>query len=297
MTESKFGQEPQSKFGIVVMLDALGARAFTKEGAEDFIRRRNALLENTNIVLQLGSIGGSEGPHSEDPVLTTFGDNIVITWAVQQEVANCALSAVALALAPLIAEGIRYGLLFRGAVAVGDFVHDFVRDKATILGPAIGDAASWHEQALWVGVVATPACGLRWSWNVDAGCGWDTPNRFVQYDKVPLKGNRTMPMWVVAWPGAFLTRCSLESYHGPRKIKCGERTWSLPSDFLNVERGFLHQYLSRLAVPFGTEDKYANTIKFFDWYVREKGGWIQENIEHCQRLWFSSETQGPDKSL
>ncbi len=288
MSEVQSDQELQSKYGIVVMLDALGARALTMDGAKEFIKKRDQIIQTAQILSRLsGPIYSAKGAQSQPAALTTFGDNVVITWEIAEDVVSMALFVLAHRLAFLIAEGIRCGLLFRGAVAVGEYVREYGHDKATILGPAIGDVASWHEQALWVGIVATPACGLRLSRDASDSMSLNGPPgvslhlskdgvkaiSFCKYDKVPLKGNRTMGMWAVSWPAVFLTETILQR-NGKLNV--------------NIQGGqkLLYRYLANLSVPFGTEDKYTNTVEFFDWHSEKMGKLVMENIELCKHVWF-----------
>ncbi len=101
----------------------------------------------------------------------------------------------------LIASGLRIGLKLRGALALGDFV----KGKSIVVGPAIDDAATWYEEAQWVGCMLTPNTndfldryyrGLR-AWSVE-----HHHKRFVAWTKwkVPLKDENHLDTYAVNWP-------------------------------------------------------------------------------------------------
>ena len=144
--------------------------------------------------------------------------------------------------------GLREGFLFRGALSIGDFV----QSEATVIGPAITDAACWYEMADWFGIIATPSCGHRLSYFAEIlkKENKDLHAWYVEYE-VPLKKGKKHSLWVVSWPAQYPPILGNVMDVGPKKL------------FLAHLRDF--------PVPGGTEAKYSNTITFFDWYCREIG--------------------------
>jgi hypothetical protein len=73
---------------------------------------------------------------------------------------------------------------------------------------------------------------------------------------VPLKNGSSPNMWVVSWP----VRCKTGVVDVP--LGSGKRARL-------SERAQFLMPLSQLNVPAGTENKFANTVAFFDWFVKE----------------------------
>ncbi len=91
--------------------------------------------------------------------------------------------------AALICESIRLGLPLRGATAFGEF---FVADPSFLVGPAVDEAASWHESVDWIGIVQAPSALL-----VHDGKGsW-------RKARAPVKGGGSWDIPCVDWPSAW----------------------------------------------------------------------------------------------
>jgi len=180
----------------------------------------------------------------------TFGDTILITLEQgNNEFAAEDLLPYAYGIAwPSIFLGIESDLLLRGAISVGDFV----RDETTVLGPALADAASWYEQADWIGIVATPRCHLQ-VYNVRSKDDLTDLDRFLLRQSedtgnnpVPLHDRTDPNLQSIKWPNFY--------EYAKRHIKKHRG-----SDY----RQLLDIQLSRSTIPIGTEGKYYNTRKYF----------------------------------
>ncbi|MBN1594220.1 MAG: hypothetical protein JW941_13335 [Candidatus Coatesbacteria bacterium] len=247
-------QNYQAKTGIVVMLDALGVRNMTVDQCRHFIERRDVLLRNRPVkVKELRSelnqlkIYKDVPENVPEPEVVTFADNIVFTWQIQQrpEIALRYLSFQWLSF--LIACGIKENLPFRGAIAIGEYI----QQDHTVLGPAVTDAAAWHERGDWIGIIATPKAGeklaaLEKEMQECTQFMDEAPAWIVRYN-VPIKSpcHIRNEMWTVPWPFHF----GLAEEHS-----------GIPSDKL------FKRLIDRIDRPPKAESKYKNTYEYFSWY-------------------------------
>jgi hypothetical protein len=87
----------------------------------------------------------------------------------------------------LIPESIRLNIPLRGATAFGKYL----KEGNIMIGPAIDEAASWHELTNWIGVNLTPSSkyALKDSY----------PDEWVQYSKIPYKKKVNSLDYCVKW--------------------------------------------------------------------------------------------------
>ena len=241
---------------MIVLLDALGIRTSTIEECERFSTVRDAMVNEAERTV-------NENIEKAKPIIPnlcsanfiTFGDTLVIEWEILE---GDDLAAYILSLGSWVSSfviaGLKNKILWRGAMSCGEYIWS----NSSILGPAVADAASWYEMADWFGVVATPACGHTISLISETfRCRFKDSNSpisglsFVEY-KVPMKDGREIDLWSVGWPGALL----LTQAEGRKK---------------------LFELLKAFHVPPGTESKYHNSIKYFDWYDIN----IKQHIDKC----------------
>lgn len=177
------------------------------------------------------------------PTVRTFGDTILFTWNVGKDRVMKSLWPVADWLQRILYLGLYRGLALRGAVSVGEYLEA----EDTVIGPAVADAAAWYEQADWFGAMLTPALKYHLITAIDSPglSDMQCERWFVEYD-VPLKGGGKLKQWVVAWP--YLVYASKKP-PTPRAT-LATILWSFPK-------------------PKGTESKYENSFRFFEWYGHE----------------------------
>jgi hypothetical protein len=252
-----------TKHGIVVVLDVLGARAFSSEEAEKFVDKRDELLQKTDQYRDdMKHIASGAVPNCIKPEITTFGDTIVLSWEVPDTKSAMLLWAVSYWLRAMIfgGLGLKNPIALRGAISIGDYI----KEKSTLIGPAVADAASWYEQSQWLGVMTTPSCSLKWEAFVEATTNQDPssvakiPLSYVKY-QIPLKDGKCLKSHAVSWPALF--------FRAP-----DDRPGAQP-------RAFFLTLLSRFPIPFGTEIKYTNTIKFFDRFVKKYGNLAEKYMK------------------
>jgi hypothetical protein len=242
--------DPQ--FGIVAVLDALGVSSYSIDEARKFISQKDQLLEElkklepefTAIAKQFLLIPGED---VSPPNITVFGDTLVLDWNTQTVDKSVKLfPIVALYLQHIVVKGMLNGILFRGAISIGEYLSD---GKSTILGPAMSDAYSWSEETDWFGVIFTPHFRMVLGYMLEnTALTVKTENWCVLYSEVPFH-NAKKEFFVISWPALVLavpTGDSITSYAGLCKI------------------------LSNKPIPKGTESKYENTLVFFKWYEKNK---------------------------
>lgn len=231
--------------GIVVLLDALGARNYSEEETASFLIKRNLLLKALeptgdalyNYMQGVYSRFFQEPLHKPDTI--TFGDTILFSWRFPI-VSDGLLLLSSFWAIEAISKAMELQLPLRGAVACGKFL----LMGTTVLGPAVAEAASWYEKAAWIGAVATPSVSIRLEILKDKmPLLW---SGYIPYN-VPGSKGEVFPAWAVAWPWAFIH----EEWEGKANIAARE-------DFLNT--------LKMFDIPHEAANKYFNTLHFFDHY-------------------------------
>jgi hypothetical protein len=131
-----------------------------------------------------------------------------------------------------------------------------------LLGPVVADANNWCNTADWIGIMFTPNASLWLSSQIENEGNHEKAailkviNTFICQYPVPLKNNNNTQynvekLFVIGWPAFFHYM----------KIKKGA---SISSCF--TPQHFFNKLLSDIPMPKGTESKYENTKKFFEWY-------------------------------
>ena len=265
----------QQKFGIVVMLDALGVSNFSIDESKKFIEDFDEIsseihnlhtffikavhsedLQKNETQKELFRIVS----HSlENVIISQFGDTLIMAWPLEKEEGEHNLSTVlgiSMILNLLIYRSLFRKIPFRGCISIGDYVS--AKHNKTILGPAIFDANSWYNSADWVGIIFSPKAQLWLSKHLEmnykkgndpASSMWKA--NICEYD-VPLtehamSRNSNERLYVLGWPSAYY-------FH------------STP-DFPPTQVFF--KQLFDMSMPKGTESKFKNTVDFFKKYESE----------------------------
>lgn len=237
--------DPKINYGFVAILDVLGASSYSIEESVMFLEKRNALFEKLKNV-QNKLMNPLQGV--PQPEVAVFGDTFVFTWAVGKEQSLKLLPGVALWLQAAIKHSLGDKLFLRGAFSIGSYIFK----DATVLGPAVSDAASWYQEADWFGVILTPSCQFYLVTFLEHASQepqlkeFTFDNLFVRYP-VPLKNGANRDMWTIAWPHDF---------------------WKKGDSVLNAKAMFA-SLLIDIPIPKGTENKYQNSSEFFEWYGKE----------------------------
>ena len=265
-------ETPPSTSGVFVMLDALGTRSLSASETQQFIEKRTNLLKDTNTELEAVSKLGEAicqelGVQAQyrPPRVVTFADNVLLFWEINDSQAASDDAYVASLgylvcicdyLGTMIKVALRKGHLWRGAVSFGEYV----QENGTVLGPAVNDAANWCEKADWIGIIATPSCGMRLlaleEFYKESVEGKNSPwpsklGRVYTKYEVPMKGGVIEALWVICWPYKYFAQTT-------------GADWKLEGKL-----AFLRD-IGRFMIPLGTENKYKNTIEFFEWFTENR---------------------------
>lgn len=232
--------------GMVAILDALGAANYFEGQIAQFINARAELLKSLQRKAEGAIIEGHKGELEGARLSTfTFGDTILVAYATEGYLSASLITRFFALIRQFLVESLVKRILFRGAIGVGDFLVD--NDSNTVLGGAVADAAGWYEKADWLGVLATPRASLM----IDKLLGRGLERKqlaLVEYD-VPIKGGTTQRLKCVNWPKVFLV------------------PHLLPAVDVSDPRAAFLDCLAQQSVPVGTESKYFNSLKFFDYSV------------------------------
>lgn len=227
--------------GMIAIVDALGARNYNEERIEKFVESRRRVLE----LLSNDKTAMQDRIDPEDVEVFTLNDAVIIAYnAGEQQPTPRQVRTFIIILLKFFVRSLSEGILFRGAIAIGDFYMN--RRENVVMGPAVSDADDWYEKAEWIGVHTTPDTTL-------AIRQWDDheikPVVMRDYG-VPLKDGTVQQAMVANWPRSFL-----KEHRTPKEAT---------------------KYLLRLFcehhIPLGTERKYFNTLEFFRSIVEDGDG-------------------------
>jgi len=235
----------KEEHGLVAILDALGAANFGAPEVEQFLNARHEVLQLLHEKAE-DLLDGPSGPQIAAAKISTFtfNDTIIITFrSGGQPPTLQQICSFLLVIRKFVVDSLAHGILFRGSVGAGRF---HINDKTnTVMGEAVSDAAAWYEEAQWIGVHCTPRCSLFIDSLLERTTKKTKTQIMVDYD-VPLKGGKSCRLKAVNWPRIFLLP----------KIN----PWGTKEE----PRAKLLELLSTHTIPMGVENKYQNTVHFFD---------------------------------
>lgn len=238
--------EIRKKHGIVVLMDALGAKDFSDEKIQAFLAARKDLNEALHKQLEL--IKGSNDKYKETikikPTTYTFGDTLIIVAESNLDGLDAHFSITCLfaLIQNYMFLSLKKGILLRGAFSFGEYFDD--EDSNSVMGKAVADAASWYEKADWFGLASTPRASnlLNYLYSSRPDLGED--GLLIKYN-VPMKDGRKHHLHCLAWPARFFF------------------------DYQKISKTQYLEIISKLDIPFGTEAKYLNAQDFFNFVVED----------------------------
>jgi hypothetical protein len=224
---------------MIAILDALGAASYGDHDIQTFLTARQAVLNLLGEKIE--GMPGRIDP--ADVVVFTFNDTILIAYktnAHQPDIRQ--METFFMILRKFFVDSLSKGILFRGSVAIGTF---FVDDESnTVMGQAVTDAAAWYDKADWIGIQATPKATMMIQQRLEKHA-MNGAHLMLDYN-VPLRDGKTVHVKAVNWARLFFV---------PHISPCGRG---------EGRKEKLLQFLSKHPVPLGTENKFLNTIAFFD---------------------------------
>lgn len=235
---------------MVAILDALGASSFREEEIERFIDSQEIILHSLNE--KADAIWG-EDLRPEMVTTFTFNDTIVIALTLGRLPDIRDVAKFFILLRKFFTVSTINGLLFRGAISVGKFYKDVA--KNLVMGEAVTDAAAWYERANWIGIHATPRASAIVDRLIEEEQNQDEKKELasvlIDYD-VPMKDKSRPRLKASNWPKAYFVQSLSPCAPGQSR------------------RGRMLELLNKHAVPLGTEEKYFNTVAFYDSVVESQ---------------------------
>jgi hypothetical protein len=261
----------EPKFGIIVFLDALGARTTDIAFSKDYLSKVTELKRN--IIMIKGAIEEVDAGleiqsivwNAEQLSFRFFGDSVLIAYEfLPKHSPRSCIDCVLFVVATLVCLALKQGILFRGAISIGKYL----QNEEVFLGPAVTDAANWYDQSDMVGALFTPATmnylkallGISSEYSEEKA--FLPIPRLMSYD-VPLSRSaksqpKSLKTYVVEWPSLLGT---LQGAVGPKD-------------------GLLVYYEStkNLPVPIGAESKYENTEVFIKVALKRNQGFFPKPL-------------------
>ncbi|MXV49512.1 hypothetical protein GS399_00890 [Pedobacter sp. HMF7647] len=232
--------------GIVCILDALATKGvWSIDEPATYLQKlkrvHNSIFDVKNYVINQGY------PFIVDYL--TFSDTIIITLQWNKFEDETLIPYVVRLIDGVLSTCLAENLLMRGALSFGKFI----KEDNIIIGPAIDDAAYWHDKAQLIGCVLTPNTTLLY----DSGIEYIEKNHHEDHDyrqhaikyKTPFKNNTIYDLYNVNWP--------LSTYKAFKPL--GD-----PAPLIRVK-----SILGRYPIPAEAYNKHENTISFFNYCIEQ----------------------------
>lgn len=189
----------QTDFGLVALLDALATKGILAT------RPASSVVEEWTKVIDVVTRGAHDAESRQECLAcqpVAFSDTIFIPMVPRTpEDMPFLLSLMCDLLKALVFESLTSGTFFRGAISAGRFHQAGTK----LFGPAIDEAASWYEQADWIGMTATPTLArLLDMYELNQV---DLTAQFVRHD-IPYKSGQGADQWVLNWPAYAIAESS-----------------------------------------------------------------------------------------
>ena len=107
---------PELKYGLVILLDALGASSFSESKIREFLSCRS---EVNNLINELATELKTRVPFPT-PEIFTFGDTVIITCQLDDPTSRqLHIGGMLIILRRYLYHSMESGILFRGAFSIG----------------------------------------------------------------------------------------------------------------------------------------------------------------------------------
>lgn len=190
MSNKYSDSRPSPKKGVVTFLDVLGWKGIWQRKS-DPIGDLETLVKQIDSSAKNQTRGLSSGNSKTETSLTRvmiISDTIVIFTEAAIKDASRAIDLHGHLCKKAIPESISLGIPVRGATSYGDVI--ISSENSIYAGVAIDEAAAWHEQGDWIGVLMAPtACFI---FDISNKSSWETY-------KPPMKHGKQFSTYVVNW--------------------------------------------------------------------------------------------------
>lgn len=179
-----------SNLGAISFLDILGWKGI-------WARDKSAIekLENLSRSIEInatketkGKTYGNDNLLSLDTNIKIISDTIVIITKAEKEIASESIELHGKLIKSAIIESIKKGIPIRGATCFGEY--SISSNNNILVGKAVDEAASWYEQANWIGVFMTPSASFHF--NNSSSENW------IEYD-IPFKNKISFKTSAINW--------------------------------------------------------------------------------------------------
>ncbi|MFA5148850.1 MAG: hypothetical protein WC491_06980 [Candidatus Omnitrophota bacterium] len=254
----------KSKFGIIALFDALGARSASVDASIKYLNAVKHLQKEIISTLRLTLKGEfkskSQAKIFRDLKPRFFGDSILMTYYVKDvRKFDKYFIRIAFIIRCLIADAIDKGILFRGAISIGQYMES----KDVALGPAIVDAADWYDKMNQAGVMLTPSASTYLKAELVKIHGENyNENRPVDWlilEDIPLNNGNSIRAYVLNWPqSAININCAIDN---------------------KPPLMWFYNRMRKIPVSFGSEEKHKNTEEFFKKEVKYNKERLENEID------------------
>lgn len=232
--------------GVICILDALGTKGVWNIQEPlaylEKIKEVHSMLEELKLYsLKLPS------PYILDYI--TFSDTIIISIHSEIIKSDLIIPIFTRMIDGCFTRCLEQGLLMRGAISYGDFI----KSNNAIIGPAIDDAATWHDKAQLIGCILTPHTSLLYDFalyylkqylNED----YDYSQHAIRY-ATPFK-DRHYDLYNMNWPLSYFKAIN----------PLGE-----PQPLIRLKSS-----LGEYPIPPDAYIKHQNTIEFFNYSINQR---------------------------
>lgn len=224
----KVKKKQPSKFnkGIVTFLDVLGWKGLWQSNKEAVTHLKEIVRitkkKAFEIVKTYNDKERAKDVRYKDIKIKVLSISDTIVFLTDTE-DRMALSFHAQLCSWLLEYAISKKIPLRGAISYGDFIES----ENIMLGPAIDEAAAWHESTDWIGVILTPSAKMY-------ARNEEIPYIIDDYDNIPFKK-----------PNKTLKHCV---------------DWSF-----SIEDGLYDIFLEKGPHMPEVAPKYLNTLEFLKW--------------------------------
>jgi hypothetical protein len=169
--------------GAVTFLDVLGWKGiWLRHHPAEVVRTLEGLVQSA---VDAGKTLRGTSLATKVRVISISDTIVLLTEGRPEET----LPAHGMICSELVRKSIAQRIPLRGATSYGDY---YASPNSILVGPAVDEAAGWHEAVDWIGVVLTPTASFLWT----PGSPW------IRYDRTPIKNAGMRALWCLNWAGA-----------------------------------------------------------------------------------------------